>query len=278
MATIHVVFCTSAAEELRDAFAKVGRTDQVAAFPDNLSYGPINPPDPDVRAQWMVEELHEENLRELRSSIEAFWATALAETRRVAWLSRQSTSDYTGFLEWLRRVGDANFDLVDLTHAHVVRRGQDGQSLPPQPALPLALIHSDTIVRSELWDLARPIIPAERESYHRLWERLRTENAPLRVLKEGQLVSAPMSHFDPLVLSCVTLEWRRAMLTVGYALASYLDDGCFQTTDTVLCTRIRALIQAGQIEARGDLSDLRRAELRVPDRRASDGAAGAGKL
>lgn len=90
------------------------------------------------------------------------------------------------------------------------------------------------------------------------------EDAPLRVLEKGELASAPISHFDPLLISCVTLEWRKAMLAVGHALASDLDQNCFQTNDVILCARIRALVQAGQLEISGDLWELRNAKLRLP--------------
>jgi hypothetical protein len=244
--TVHIVFSFSAAKNLGDALGKVGRTDHVAAFPDNLSYGPINPPAAEIRAKWSEEELQHTYWAQLAPLIETFWTDALASgTRRVAWMSRQSTSEYSGFLEWLWRIGDGDLQIVDLTNAHIVSKGRDGQLRPPQPALPLALIPADTIVRSALWDLARPITLAERQSYQNLWQRLKAENAPLRVLKEGKLVSAPISYFDPLLLSCVTTEWRKAMRLVGDALGSLLDENCFQTTDIILCARIRALVQAG---------------------------------
>ncbi len=126
------------------------------------------------------------------------------------------------------------------------------------------MIHSETIIRNALWDLARPITPEERKSYQSLWQRLRAEDAPLRVLKEGELVSAPLSYFDPLLLSFTTSEWRRAMRLVGDALGSLDYENCFGTFDIILSARIRSLVQAGQLEARGDLYELYSAEVRLP--------------
>ncbi len=85
-APVHVVFNMSAAKDLRDALRKVGRADEVAAFPDNLSYGPINPPDPESRVKWREEEL-QRILGGLPPLLETFWAAALASgPRRVAWI------------------------------------------------------------------------------------------------------------------------------------------------------------------------------------------------
>jgi hypothetical protein len=51
--TLHVVCGDSAAGLLRQALRKAGRQERVLAFPDNLSFGPINPPDVGLRLEWM---------------------------------------------------------------------------------------------------------------------------------------------------------------------------------------------------------------------------------
>lgn len=139
---LHVVFSMSAAKDLRDALRKAERADEVAAFPDNLSYGPISPPDADIRAKWMEEELQHNYSPQLPPLIETFWRTSLADgTRRLVWMSRRSVSDYSGFLEWFWRAGDTDFKIVDLTDAQIVPRRRDGQLLPLL-GYPLALIPS----------------------------------------------------------------------------------------------------------------------------------------
>jgi hypothetical protein len=45
---------------------------------------------------------------------EALWKAALIEdVRRVAWVSRRSASEYSGFLEWLWRLGDLPYEVVE---------------------------------------------------------------------------------------------------------------------------------------------------------------------
>jgi len=55
--TVHIVFSDGAAGLLRRALRDAGRSEHVLAFPDNLSFGPINPPDVQLRLEWMNEHL-----------------------------------------------------------------------------------------------------------------------------------------------------------------------------------------------------------------------------
>jgi hypothetical protein len=55
--TLHFVFSPSGADNLAEAFEQTGRNDQVITFFDDLSFGPINPPDSILRANWVESEL-----------------------------------------------------------------------------------------------------------------------------------------------------------------------------------------------------------------------------
>src|SRR5438034_7154266 len=94
---LHVVFTPSGAADLRSALKSAGRDDEVVTFFDNLSFGPINPPNAS-RAKWVERELGWTGWDEVASSSETFWREALSSDRRkVAWLSRRSTLEYAGF-------------------------------------------------------------------------------------------------------------------------------------------------------------------------------------
>ncbi|MGO9359798.1 MAG: DUF1835 domain-containing protein [Xanthobacteraceae bacterium] len=54
---LHVVFTAAGAESLRAALKTEGRKERVVCLLDDLSFGPINPPDPDVRKTWVETEL-----------------------------------------------------------------------------------------------------------------------------------------------------------------------------------------------------------------------------
>jgi len=259
---LHVVFTPSGALDLRKAIDEAGRDDRVVALFDCLSFGPINPPDPVARAKWVEEVLGYSGYEDVFIESEAFWQAALSpENRKIAWLSRRSTLEYAGFLEWLWRLGDAPFEAVDLTDVTIT--GGPLYPARPYPALSLGMLQSHEILENNLLDRAEALPPERLEHYRRLWATLRTENAPLRVIEGGDLVSAPLSFFDALVLSHATHDWQKMAFVVGSALCDFLDTGLFQIGDFVLAARARALAESGALEARGDVSDIRQCEVRL---------------
>jgi hypothetical protein len=161
---------------------------------DDLSFGPIAPPDAEMRRRWVEHELGYE-WEDVCAESASFWDDALSQTdRRVAWLSRRSTLEYCGFLEWLWRLGEQPFGLVDLTDVTVVGRAIDGSPISRR-ADSIGLLHPHEIVDSGFLDSAQEVTPYVRRRYRDVWARLRVENAPLRVLGPDGLVSAPITHF-----------------------------------------------------------------------------------
>jgi hypothetical protein len=254
---LHIVFTPSGALDLRKAIEEVGRDDRVVALFDCLSFGPINPPDPVTRSKWVEDVLGYSSYDDVLVESEPFWQAALApENRKIVWLSRRSTQEYAGFLEWLWRLGDAPFCVVDVTD--VMAAGT-----PPLPAVSLGLLPAYRILELGLLDRAEEFAPEAIEQYRALWERLRRENAPLRAFKDGELASAPISHFDPLLLSHAESGWRKTAWVVGSALTDFWDSNLLQTGDLLLFARVRALVEAGMLEAQGDISDIHRSEVRL---------------
>ena len=140
---LHFVFTPSGAGCLVQALRKAGRDDQVIASFDDLSFGPINPSDSSLRAKWVENELGRTDWNDIGSGSERLWDEALfPDNRKVAWLSRRSAMEYAGFLEWLRRLGDAPCEVVDLTEVKVSHRPEHGPPRSPRLAGP---IHSRRI-------------------------------------------------------------------------------------------------------------------------------------
>jgi hypothetical protein len=259
--TLHVVFTSSGAESLRQALMDAGRDDQVIACLDNLSFGPINPPDSSLRATWVQDELGWTGWGDAAPEPERFWHEALSSNhRKVAWLSRRSAMEYAGFLEWLWRLGDDPCEIIDLTDLKVSR--------PPMPetlAVSLGILAPKQINDHHLFEQAKTLPATARSEYHALWRQLRAENAPLRVLADNALVSAPISFFDSLVMSHVTEDWRKVARVVGQALYSQMDDCIFQTGDIFLAARVNALVEAGRLELQGRSAlEMRCSEVRLP--------------
>jgi hypothetical protein len=262
---LHVLFSPSAAGGLRRALSLAGRPDRVVCSFDHLGFGPINPADSALRVKWVREELGFTDWEVVMAQTDVFWNEALTPGRKIAWMSCRSSLEYTGFLEWLRRLGDEACEVVDLTDVMIVDRSQDGRPTPPRLALSLALLPAQQILDNGLLDRAEPLTPTARRHYRETWQRLRAENAPLRVLTPDGLVSAPISAFDPLLLSCASRNWQKAARVVGEALAKEMDDGLLQIGDLLLVARVSSLVETGLLESRGDLANIQRCELRLPD-------------
>jgi hypothetical protein len=264
--TLHVVFTSSGADSLSQALKNAGRDDQVVACFDNLSFGPINPPDSSLRATWVENELGWTGWGDAAPEPERFWYEALSSShRKVAWLSRRSAMEYAGFLEWLWRLGDQPCEIVDLTDLKVSRRPEHGPPTPATLAVSLGILTPKQIDDNHLLDQAKTLSATARREHQTLWRQLRSENAPLRVLAGNTLVSAPISFFDSLVMSHVTDDWRKVARVVGQALYSQMDDCIFQTGDLFLAARVNALVEAGRLELQGRSAlEMRHSEVKLP--------------
>ena len=256
---LHIVFSRFAAEQLRQGLDLAGRDGDVTGLADNWAIGPIDSEDLDARLQ-AVAALNESDIdAEERDGIERFWRTSLDTMRpRIVWFSQWSTMEYCGFLEWLRRNGGAPFSLIDLSDVSIPHRLHPET---PQPIRCVSLLDGQRYADYPLWDLAvQP--PGDRVSaWTGLWDRLRAENAPLRVITGSRLLSAPITHFDPEILSHITQRrWRTAVSIVAHVLADHVfpdsrTPGSQQCGDLILFARLRNLADQGVLLGMGDRND-----------------------
>jgi hypothetical protein len=260
---VHIVFNPSAAGELRRALLESGRDARVVSLFDDFSYGPINPSDPETRQKWVEDELGYTGFEEALERTEMSWREALGEQdRKIAWTSRRSAPEYSGFLEWLWRLEERPCEVIDLTDVTLVSRNEHELPNPAKLAVSVARLPCHKILENNLIDRAQTLASAAREQYRDLWRRLRAENAPLRVLDADGLVSAPITFFDSLLLSGATSGWQNAARVAAAALNNSWDD-IVQTSDLVLVARLRALVELGLLEARGDPINIQRSEVRL---------------
>jgi len=188
------------------------------------------------------------------------WNAALSiPGRRIAWVARRMAYEYCGFLEWLRQLGDAPCEIVDLHDLSFDWHKSDG-TVDRAQVPSVGLIHPEHIRDNAFWDLARPLSARERQSYLALWDKLRAENAPLRVMNGDTLVSAPISYYDDLVLADTEENFRKVARIVGSAL------GWGRHTPKanlyVFHARVNKLVQAGVLEAKGNTAQMRYSEVR----------------
>ncbi|MDB5551609.1 MAG: hypothetical protein JWL86_1593 [Rhizobium sp.] len=172
--------------------------------------------------------------------------------------------EYAGFLDWLWHRGETPCDVIDLSDAKISHDLEDDPSQPTDFRTNLAALAPNVIVHNRLWDAAKPLAMTERLRYHRLWQQLISENAPLRVIDGDRLVSAPISFFDSLLMSYVTDEWQKTVKVFTGVITSYWDDDICQTDDAFLAARMQALVDGGRVEIRGEAaSDFTFGEVRL---------------
>ncbi len=264
--TTHIVFGEAGGIELRDALRQVERDDRVLEFPDDLGFGPIAPADPVARAQWVAEQMGEPQWREIVPQVEAFWAAALSGTgRHVVWFSRRVARDYCGFLEYLWRIGDRPCDVVDLTDAMVPVRAGDGSLRGSIRAICASFTEAYQFLETNLFAQGVSLSDDARASYRAEWERLRAENASLRIVAdELRLVSAPLSSFDDMLLKAMQGRFLKAARIIGTVLVAQWDSDIYNASDFFLSRRLLALSRAGVIESQGDLRRIGYSEVRLP--------------
>jgi len=256
---LHVMFGGSAAGSLRQALSKAGRDEQVVHQNDSFSFGPINPADAQARARWVADKFDIDGWDEVSAGFDHFVESSLASgILPVAWFSSHDTQSFTGFLEWLWRLWDAPCEIVDVAQLQLGRPKNR-----PCFAVSPSLITPDEFIENRLFDSSRPLMGEERAAFRFLWGRLKTENAPLRVIAEKQLVSAPLDYFDPLILSHAETDWRKMARVVGGVLGDWTEE-YYQQGDIFLAARIRRLAEAGKLEWRGDLYEMRNCEVKLP--------------
>jgi hypothetical protein len=85
----------------------------------------------------------------------------------------------------------------------------------------------------------------------------------LRLAGPTGLTSAPIEHFDQLLVEQATSDWRKMAYIVGSAMGRSMDD-YIQVGDTFLLGRAVALVEAGRLVAEGNPWDMRSCRVRLP--------------
>ena len=258
-AILHVAPGASAAGSLRRAIRASGRSDNVVGFSDDLSCGPIASDDPSPRTAWWasVQDVHG------RPDIAAFWNRILSTPDRlIVWFSRHSAQEHAFFLSLADRLGDRSYDIIDVTGLQLPGRSPSGEPGLSPPKLAVSLMPEDEL--ASLFGTERAMTIQERENAARCWRRLKSENAPFRIVTQEGLVSAPDTMFDELLLQEATKKWQRVSRVIGYTMGHNMEP-FIQTGDVMLQARVVALVGEGKLVADGDPLDIRKCYVRLPD-------------
>jgi hypothetical protein len=258
---VHVVHGRSIAETLRDALRSQGCEERVIGLSGDLNYGPIDPPDPDVRQAWIRTVLRCDPADDRREP-EAPWTDATsAAVYPVFWVCMSNAGEQASFLEFAYRMAGRPFDVVDATGLDHITL--DGIRSPRS----LGSMRKQDIVASDLRAKRRTFSGPERDAASAGWSRLRRENAPLRVVRDGRLVSAPLTHFDAVLVGQAEEEWEVFARLIGRAIRHLtfdVDPPDQGVGDVVLFGRVRALGDMGALEVRGAGPGIRDHEVRRP--------------
>jgi hypothetical protein len=244
-----VTFSESAAGSLKFAFDRLNCSEEVVPLADDYSMGPIDRGDADQRAEWEREELDYEDTIADSESVASFWKSVSTwPGRLVVWMSSRSGVELCGLHALLWRLPDANVHLIDVANIQFRPGGpayDEGQAF--------ANVRDDRIVEHGLLELATPISDVRRASLRKHWQRLRQENAPLRVLADKGLVSAPIDYFDDRIRARITDSWQSCLRILVEVLRT-TESGPFREfqSDTFLYVRLLRLLDTDEFEGETD--------------------------
>ena len=264
--SVHVAFGWPITDSIRHALRLLGRNERVIELPDNLSFGPINPPDTNLRRAWMESVLQCELSDDL-AGIEKAWAEATAsEVYPVFWVCMSCPSEQASFLEFASRMNGKTFDIIDATALEFATA--DGVKKPWS----LGSMRPEDIVSCDLYAKRRAISPSELSAASKVWSQLRKENTPFRIVRDGCLVSASLTYFDAFLIDQANQDWEISARLIGRALTSMSFDMAphgQSASDVVLFGRMLALGENGLLEIAGSGPGMRDYKVRKPDVRRS---------
>jgi len=254
---IDIVFGSLAKAVLDDALTSCGRREEILAFPDDLSFGPIDSLDAIRREKWIVDNFHLSlaawdifpgGLKEFFTKIDSLDHSY----KIVCWLCQNSVYEYCGFYECIRSMPNSNLYLIDTMEFENKSCNGNGSC---RAAMASRLAHLSPAIASRLIGTEVPVSTDLLVRRQAEWEKLRAENAPLRTIGSDGVKSVSISHFDEFLLAQIGRDWRPARRVVTYAAVAANPDDFFRVDMVVLAGRLQALIGEGRIEAGGDLSD-----------------------
>lgn len=259
MKTIQIAPGDSAGGSLQQAMLQAGRDDEVLRFLDDLSCGPIATDDHQARVDWW-RQFYEASERE--DKLRAFWErVTTTDDRLVVWYGRHCAQELAFFLALSDRLGDRPYEVIDVAGHQWYYTQPDGTTALGVPTTKVGTIQPERL-RSFLGTERQPAA-AEREAAFGRWRQLKSENAPFRVVTDAGLASAPVDHFDHLIVAQATTEWRSIARVVHFTMGEVMEP-YDQVGSVMLHMRVIALVESGELEAQGNPGDMHAGRVRLP--------------
>jgi hypothetical protein len=262
---VHVAWGAARADSVRQALRLQGRAERVIALPYVLDVGPIEPFDPDARRMWFDANTRPDDEPDGEpTDPEASWAEATdPAVHPVYWVCLTDAAEHACFLRFVSRMAGRTFDIVEVIGSDLPQLGA------ATPVWSLAQLRPEEMVAADLVGRRRPFSAAEADAAVAHWAKLRVENAPLRIVRNGILVSAPLTHFDGALTGHATGEWELLIKLVARVLghlgagagSDQPGQGC---SYELLFARILALGEGGALEVTGPGPGMRDYQVRRP--------------
>ena len=266
---LHVFFSYSAER----SFKLLIRRNQVpqaltVSTSDYLMHGPIQDLYSGTKRKTWIEEfdpryfdpyyLNDEDNAGYDEYIDQFWQTIEAHTGPITiWTSCENPNEWTGYIAVLNKLNRfSGIEVIDVSKLPSrLLKSECAGSLNQN-----ALINALSTARSITEDDVRNALLE--------FDRLANEPPTVRLIENGELVSAKNDCLDDLVLSYVTNTWQKPAMVVGRVMGHgmFLDDKetNYPVSDWFITVRLVGLVEAGIIEAKGDPYEIRLSEVRLP--------------
>lgn len=251
MSTLHITPGGAAADSLREALARAGRTDQVVELRDDLAVGPLRGADelPTVRATFWQNVIGDSDLdfmRELEDEAARLEALVDSDAPVVIWHG-QSAADQL----MLRRV--AYHLRNEPQRLNEVRLSSDDMSredrtLARADSATAVGMFSPEVLLARLADAA-PISVLRIGRLALEWQEVKQVNAETRVWRDNTFKRGNFAELDALVAEHASTEWRNAVRVAGELMVA---DVGFLVSDTIAFWRCRQAAAAGLVELSGE--------------------------
>lgn len=241
---LHVFFSSSAAGSFRQALWGKRIDQPVVDLTHVLSWGPIACGFAG-RQRWLNEHVPADwgEWDWIGEDDQRIAEAHAIHPQRQLWVTDSSASDLCGLHWYLDRFGGEGTAICLIDQSHIAR-------WRTEPLLSLGTINADQFgwlidhIEAQPWDAQR--FPVER------WAELRREDALLRVIEGGKVMSVAADRFDDHLLRHCSGEWRREIRVAVNAMCSLWDDGHNMHHD-FLTWRLRTLADSGVIESSGPI-------------------------
>lgn len=240
---LHICFSSSASGIIRRILRKRSRNEAVFTFIDDISVGPITDVCGEERKTWYLkyfaadmletEQLWEDQIR--------FWSkTIISQDQLMVWLTRRSAAEYCGFLELLSLLPEkSEISLADFTS----QKFDVGKT--KEACISIGHLNEDNMETG--FKIQTVTNPSDWNQSLQMWNNLKCESAPLRIVEHDKLFSKPQDYFDLFLFQHLSGNWQKLYRVVGEAVVSSWENDHRVPFDW-FNQRIRELTKDGFIE------------------------------